>query len=118
MVYYTAKFRNSFPNVEEMNTYIDLVFLEANQGYENSNFPMYNKHKIHDNHNSHNNHNNQNNQWYYLLKNMLNFPDLSGNQSGPIWILLMENNPDCSGDLSRSIWRVLHYSFANFYSVR
>ena len=40
MVYYTAKFRNSFPNVEEMNTYIDLVFLEANQGYENSNVPI------------------------------------------------------------------------------
>ena len=40
MVYYTAKFRNSFPNVKAMNTYIDLVFLEANQGYENSNVPI------------------------------------------------------------------------------
>ena len=48
---------------------------------------------------------------------MLNFPDLSENQSGSIWILLMEKNPDCSGHLSRSIWRDLHHSSANFYSL-
>ena len=26
-------------------------------------------------------------------------------------------NPDCSGHLSRYIWRVLHHSFASFYSA-
>ena len=56
-------------------------------------------------------------QWYYPLKKQLNFTDLSGNESRSIWILGMVRNPDCSRVLSRYIWRVLHNSFANFYSV-
>ena len=36
MVYYTPTFRDSFVNDDELNAYIDLVFLEANTGYQNS----------------------------------------------------------------------------------
>ena len=40
IVYYTTKFKNSFTNEEAMNAFINLVFLETNQGYENSDIPI------------------------------------------------------------------------------
>ena len=40
MIWYTPEFRDLFSTNADMEVFVDLIFVETNEGYENSNIPV------------------------------------------------------------------------------